>query len=551
MTLKPGDTLLNGQYRILRQLGRGGFGFVYQAQDVLLSEQVAIKELIPALVGDEEMLRRFLAEAKATMRLTHRRIVRTHNVFGERDSYFIVMEFMPGASLEAQLAEHRPVPAGEAARIAAEVCEGLSCAHEQGVVHCDLKPANILFAADGSAKVADFGIAHISGEMLTRSWHTPAGFVAGTLPYMSPEQVEGVRDDPRIDIYAVGAVLFRMLTGHTYLDFDLRETPRAQADNVQLIYRQPPPPPSAYNRQVPIWLDQVVLRALAKRADERYAHAEDMRAALLQRAPSGGLVAEPPRAEPLGAKPRLKRPLGEPGSSAREAAAAARPVTPPPQGKLTPRPAQAKGKPARSRLIPVLAMAAVMVVVLLGGLVVGLLVVPSLLHGTPTPSLAVTSPWVLSPSPVASVTPPPATQAPTRSLAASTPAWTSTPTPAPGPTDTPAPAISLAGKWVGVLAEDFQGGRTFDEVWVIQQDTGSPAFGGYSEVYQDGKLVEEHKILDGVVEGNTFRFHDEDPSVRCYSGTVQGDAADALVGNVSWGSYDNGPWGHFELKRSQ
>ena len=128
MPLSPGDTLLNGQYRIERQLGRGGFGFVYQAQDTLLGEDVAIKELIPGLVGDEAMLKRFLAEAKATMRLTHEHIVRTHNVFQEGGNYYIVMECMPGGSLEDRLRAAGPLPVDEAVRIAAEVCAGAAAA---------------------------------------------------------------------------------------------------------------------------------------------------------------------------------------------------------------------------------------------------------------------------------------------------------------------------------------------------------------------------------------------------------------------------------------
>ena len=151
MALQPGDTLLNGQYRILRQLGRGGFGFVYLAQESPLEEQVAIKELIPGLVGDEGSLKRFLAEAKATRRLTHERIVRTHHVFGEGGNYYIVMEYMPGGSLEERLGykANCPCPWMQSKRLAAEVCAGLAYAHQRGVVHCDLKPANILFAADG------------------------------------------------------------------------------------------------------------------------------------------------------------------------------------------------------------------------------------------------------------------------------------------------------------------------------------------------------------------------------------------------------------------
>jgi len=287
MALKPGDTLLNGQYQILRQLGRGGFGFVYLAFDRLLGEQIALKELIPALVGDEAVLKRFLAEARATIRLTHERIVRTYNVFSEAGNYYIAMEYMAGGSLDDHL-RVGPIPLAEAVRIAADVAEGLAYAHGRGVVHCDLKPANILFTADparggdGRAKVADFGIAHVSDQLLDRTWQTSLGFVAGTLPYMSPEQAEGVRDDPRIDVYALGAVLYRMLAGRSYLDFDERTTPAAQVENVMRIRRDQAPPPSSHNRGVPRWLDSVTLKALAKDPGERYAGAEKLRRALLR-----------------------------------------------------------------------------------------------------------------------------------------------------------------------------------------------------------------------------------------------------------------------------
>jgi Tol biopolymer transport system component/serine/threonine protein kinase len=301
MALKPGDTLLNGQYRILRQAGRGGFSFVYLAEDTLLNRRAAIKELIPALVGDEKMIRRFLDEGRATLELTHERIVRTFNVFAERDNYYIVMEYMPGGSLEQRLREYGPLPVDEAVRVAAEVCEGLTCAHKQGIVHCDLKPANILFDASGRAKVADFGIAHASDEMWTRTWRTPEGFVAGTLPYMSPEQADGVRDDPSVDVYALGAVLYRMLTGRTYLEFDQKDTPGATADNVYRIRSQQPVPLKARNPHIPDWLDGVVLKALAKQPENRYPTAKDLRMALMSQGPSA--VPAPPAAQ-TGAAPR-------------------------------------------------------------------------------------------------------------------------------------------------------------------------------------------------------------------------------------------------------
>lgn len=323
MTLNRGDTLLNGQYQILRQLGRGGFGVVHLAKNTLLDEEVAVKELILTLASDQELVKRFLAEAKATMRLTNEHIVRTHNVFSEGGNYYIVMEYMVGGSVEERLEQQLHLSTSPAVRIATEVCEGLDYAHRQGIVHCDLKPANILFGAKGSAKVCDFGIAHVSEQMLSRTWETRPGSIVGTLPYMSPEQIEGIRDDPRLDIYALGAVLYHMLTGRTYLDFDPQATPGSLADDVMRIRSEQPVPPSTHNSAITSSLDRVVLKALAKSPLQRYSSADDLRAALLQsaRAKVPARVKPPAKAKP--------------------------PVKPKPSVK--PRaPAKAKGKPVRS-----------------------------------------------------------------------------------------------------------------------------------------------------------------------------------------------------------
>jgi serine/threonine protein kinase/Tol biopolymer transport system component len=351
MALNPGDPLLNGHYRIVRLLGRGGFGFVYLAQDTLLGEHVAIKELIPALVGDEAMLKRFLAEARATMRLRHERIVGTHNVFSEGGNYYIVMEYMAGDSLEARLREHGSLSVPEAVQVTIDLCAGLEYAHPHGVVHCDLKPSNILFDEWGLAKVADFGIAHISGEMLTRSWVTPAGFVAGTLPYMSPEQADGVRDDPRIDVYALGAILYRMLTGRTYLEFDQRETPGATADNVNRLRREIPVPPSAHNKAIPATLDRVVLRALAKQPEERYASAEAMRVALQQQ------PAPEPAVSPL--------PPTKPTSSQRRTSATPTPAPQTPSSPLSAAPAVKRSSPLPAWFWPAVVAAVVLLAFLI------------------------------------------------------------------------------------------------------------------------------------------------------------------------------------------
>jgi serine/threonine protein kinase len=431
MALDPGDRLLNGQYRIQRLLGRGGFGFVYQARDTLLDRDVAVKELIPGLVGDEVMLKRFLVEARATMELTHERIVRTHNVFQEASNYYIVMEYMPGGSLEEMLRERGSLPVDAAVQGAAQVCEGLEYAHQHGVVHCDLKPANILFSSEGSAKVADFGIAHVSEEMLTRTWMTPQGFVAGTLPYMSPEQADGARDDPRVDLYALGAVLYRMLSGHLYLEFDERDTPGATADNVNRMRQEQPLPPSTRNRRIPAWLDGVVLTALAKRPEDRYASAGAMRAALLQ---GGAALAPAGPAQQLPGRDRRRPRL-----------------------------------PAQPWLLAVAALALATVlaaVIFLVGR--GDRAAPS---ATPTPPAlaAIAATGALSPTPTASSTlvptrtptttptatdtrtplpsrTPRPTSTPTTATATFTPAPTHTPTPAP-PTQTPQPTpVPVQGK---------------------------------------------------------------------------------------------------------
>lgn len=191
----------------------------------------------------------------------------------------------------------------EAVRLAIQACEGLAYAHREGVVHCDLKPANILYDAQGNAKVADFGIAHVSDQMLSRSWMTSAGFIAGTLPYMSPEQTEGVRDDPRVDVYALGAVLYRALSGEPYLPFDMQDTPRAQADNVYRIYNVQPQLPSTLNANVPSWLDGIVLKALAKRREDRFDSMDQLRAALLQQTQVAAPAMAPDLAETLVAPP--------------------------------------------------------------------------------------------------------------------------------------------------------------------------------------------------------------------------------------------------------
>ncbi len=269
--LEPG-AILDNKYRIEGVIGRGGFGHVYRAHERLTGETVAIKELVPSFVDDREMVHRFIQEARATLRLTHTHIARTYTIFEDQGTYYLAMEYLPGGSLAERL-ERGPLPVEEAVRIAGDLCRALAYAHGRGVVHCDIKPANVLFDEGGAVRLADFGIAHVSAELMTRHFLTSPGTAMGTVRYMAPEQIEGVRDDPRVDIYAMGAMVYEMLAGRPYLDFDTDGTPGAQYRNIGRIKSEPPRPLRTVNPAVPAWLTQVVERALRKAPGERFATA--------------------------------------------------------------------------------------------------------------------------------------------------------------------------------------------------------------------------------------------------------------------------------------
>lgn len=289
MALQPSSMLDNGKYEIENVIGRGGFGYVYRARETLTSEIVAVKELVPDLVGDPQIVNRFIQEARATLRLTHSNIARTYHIFRDGSTYYLTMEYLPGGSLAARLAQGRlSVP--EVLRIAIELCSALDYAHRQGVVHCDLKPANVLFDHNSQAHLADFGVAHVSDQVMTRQVVTGTGAAIGTVRYMSPEQLEGVRDDPRVDIYALGAMIYEMLAGRPYLDFEDETTPAAQVRNVQRIQRDVPGPLHLVNPQVPSELSQIVSKMLDKDPARRFGSVAEV-AFALQRA--GNSVSAP------------------------------------------------------------------------------------------------------------------------------------------------------------------------------------------------------------------------------------------------------------------
>jgi serine/threonine-protein kinase len=250
--LQPGQKLA-GRYEIIEPIGRGGMGIVYRALDLELSEPVAVKTLRRELVSDSTALARFKSELRLARRISHRNVIRTHDL-GETDGmYFITMEYVDGTSVKALITERGRLPVHATLPIARQLCRALAVAHEQGIIHRDIKPHNMVLAPDGVLKVMDFGIARLLGRT---QGMTQTGVVVGTPEYMAPEQLLGEDVDVRADIYAVGVVIYECLTGRT---------PHVADDPTQLISRvleQAPVPPHELVPDVPRRLSDAVIAAL-------------------------------------------------------------------------------------------------------------------------------------------------------------------------------------------------------------------------------------------------------------------------------------------------
>jgi beta-lactam-binding protein with PASTA domain/predicted Ser/Thr protein kinase len=268
------DTLINtvfdGRYRVLRRLGSGGMANVYLAEDEELGRQVAIKILNDRHAADDQFVERFRREAKNAAGLSHPNIVQIYDRGEAEGTYYIAMEYLEGQTLKELAVVRRPVPIREAIAYARQILAALRFAHRKGIVHRDIKPHNALIDDDGRVKVTDFGIARAGPA----SQMTEAGSIIGTAQYLSPEQARGGAIDQRSDLYSVGVVLYELLTGTVPFTGD---TP---VEIAMKHLSSVPEPPSARRADIPRPLDQVVLRALAKDAEERYATAEEMDAEL-------------------------------------------------------------------------------------------------------------------------------------------------------------------------------------------------------------------------------------------------------------------------------
>jgi eukaryotic-like serine/threonine-protein kinase len=269
---------LNDRYEIVSSLGVGGMGEVYRARDARLHREVAVKVLPPRLAQDDSALGRFEREARSLAALSHPHIVSIHD-FGSHDGLaYAVMELLEGETLRQRL-QRGTFAWGEAVNLGMQMAEGLAAAHSKGVVHRDLKPENVILSRSGTLKILDFGLARTDGpppptDQTMTSAPTQPGVVLGTLSYMPPEQVRGQTVDPRGDIFALGCVLYEMVSGRP--PFARATT----ADTVAALLTSEPPDLSSGPTPVPPALEQAVLRALSKDPDSRFQSAQDLAFAL-------------------------------------------------------------------------------------------------------------------------------------------------------------------------------------------------------------------------------------------------------------------------------
>jgi serine/threonine-protein kinase len=305
-SVAPGR-VLGGRYRLDAEIAHGGMATVWRGEDPLLARAVAVKTLDPVLAEDEALRTRFRREAVAAAAVAHPNIVATYDT-GEDDGVaYIVMELVEGATLRQAIDLHGPLPPARAADIAAQVADALAAAHQRGHVHRDVKPSNVLVQLDGRVKVTDFGIAKVAdqgGEDLTR-----AGNVMGTARYLAPEQLEGGAVDERADVYALGLVLYEMLTGTTPFGAD------TEIGTAVARLTTAPPRLGDVRAGIPPGLAHVAERAMARDPQDRWPNAAAMRDALTpfrvaapdRTADATMPVAMPtrPRAEPVTSHPAI------------------------------------------------------------------------------------------------------------------------------------------------------------------------------------------------------------------------------------------------------
>ncbi len=266
------SSALEKRFQVLRELGRGGMGIVFQAYDKQLKEQVAIKVLSPLLSNNVEGLERLKREVSAARRITHANVIRIHDISDSEGLYFVSMEYFSGATLKEMIKNHGACSLAQGAQIVFQICDGLESAHRQGVIHRDLKSQNVIVNDAGELKIIDFGLASCAHQ----EGMTATGLILGTPEYMAPEQVAGKKVDERADIYSFGIILYEIFTGKVPFSGD-----SAIAVGFQQL-REEPLRPSEINPRISARLENVILKALRKSPDERYNSISEIREELEQ-----------------------------------------------------------------------------------------------------------------------------------------------------------------------------------------------------------------------------------------------------------------------------
>ncbi len=261
-----------GHYRIVEKIGTGGMGEVYRARDEHLARDVAIKVLPPGTLTDESARKHFHKEALILSQLNHPNVATIHDFDTQQGVDFLVMEYIPGITLSEKVAAG-PLPEKEMLRLGVQLAEGLVAAHDRGVIHRDLKPGNLRLTGDGRLKILDFGLAKLwhpaTASAVTESFSETQG-MAGTLPYMAPEQLLGEEIDARTDLHAAGLVLYEMATGR----YPFADVERSQL--IGAILHRPPRPPTALNARLSPELERIIGKCLEKEPENRYQSAKEL-----------------------------------------------------------------------------------------------------------------------------------------------------------------------------------------------------------------------------------------------------------------------------------